>query len=137
MDKDGALAFPEGFVWGAATAAYQIEGHRRADGGGESIWDVFARNGGTLNCDTGDIAADHYRRYPEDHKLARELGLQSLRMSFSWPRISPEGSSRRNQPGFDHYDRVLDSLPREWPHAPWSRSFTGICPRRCRKRADG
>ena len=110
MNEDGILAFPEGFVWGAATAAYQIEGNRRADGGGESIWDVFARNGGTLNCDNGDIAADHYHRYPEDHRLARDLGLQSLRMSFSWPRISPEGSSRRNQAGFDHYDRVLDSL---------------------------
>ena len=110
MNEGGILAFPEGFVWGAATAAYQIEGHRRADGGGESIWDVFARTGGTLNCDNGDIAADHYHRYPEDHRLARDLGLESLRMSFSWPRISPEGSSRRNQAGIDHYDRVLDSL---------------------------
>ena len=110
MDDDEILAFPEGFVWGAATAAYQIEGHRRADGGGESIWDVFARNGGTLNGDNGDLAADHYRRYPRDHALARELGLGSLRLSFSWPRISPEGSTRRNRAGFDHYDRVLESL---------------------------
>ena len=110
MNHDGDLAFPEGFTWGAATAAYQIEGHPRADGGGESIWDVFARSGGTLNGDNGDIAADHYHRYPEDHALARSLGLSSLRMSMGWPRMSPEGSTRRNQAGFDHYSRVLDSL---------------------------
>ncbi|MCY3873972.1 MAG: GH1 family beta-glucosidase [Rhodobacteraceae bacterium] len=110
MTKDGNLSFPDRFVWGVATAAYQIEGHRRADGGGECIWDVFARDGRTLNGDNGDIAADHYRRYPDDHALARDLGFASFRMSFSWPRISPEGSTRRNQAGFDHYDRVLDSL---------------------------
>ena len=110
MNEGTAIKFPDGFVWGAATAAYQIEGQRQADGGGECIWDVFAREGGTLNGDNGDIAADHYRRYPEDHALARDLGFGSLRMSFSWPRFSPDGKSSRNQAGFDHYDRVLDSL---------------------------
>ena len=110
MTIDGHLTFPNGFVWGAATAAYQIEGHRRADGGGECIWDTFARDGHTLNGDSGETAAEHYIRYPDDHVLARGIGVTSLRMSFSWPRISPEGTSRRNQAGFDHYDRVLDSL---------------------------
>lgn len=110
MNSGESMKFPKGFIWGAATAAYQIEGHRRADGGGECIWDVFARNGGTLNGDNGDIAADHYRRFSDDHALARELGFGSFRMSVSWPRISPDGSSQLNLPGFDHYDRVLDSL---------------------------
>ncbi|MDE0114303.1 MAG: GH1 family beta-glucosidase [Albidovulum sp.] len=110
MNRSDEINFPEGFVWGAATAAYQIEGSRSADGGGESIWDVFARNGGTLNGDNGAIAADHYHRFPEDHKLAKQLNFQSLRMSISWPRISPDGSGILNPPGFDHYERVLDSL---------------------------
>ena len=104
------VKFPDDFMWGAATAAYQIEGSRTADGGGECLWDEFARQGGTLNCDSGEMAADHYNRYPQDHALARDLGLQSLRMSISWPRISPDGSGALNQAGFDHYDRVLDSL---------------------------
>jgi beta-glucosidase len=102
--------FPKGFLWGAATAAYQIEGHPRADGGGESIWDVFARKGGTHNGDTADIAADHYHRFADDHKIAKDLGLGALRTSFAWTRISPDGSSAKNQAGFDHYDRVLDSI---------------------------
>ena len=110
MNDENPLSFPEGFTWGAATAAYQIEGHRRVDGGGECNWDVFARNGGTLNGDNGDIAADHYNRYPEDHALAKDLGFSSLRISISWPRISPDGSGALNQAGLDHYDRVLDSL---------------------------
>ncbi len=110
MEAKGAITFPEGFVWGAATAAYQIEGHVTLDGGGECIWDVFARNGGTLNGDNGDIAADHYHRFREDHALAKSLGLGSLRMSLSWPRISPDGSGAINQAGLDHYSRVFDSL---------------------------
>ena len=112
MRNEIPVIFPEDFIWGAATAAYQIEGSRTVDGGGECLWDEFARQGGTLNCDSGEIAADHYNRFPEDHALARELGLQSFRMSISWPRISPDGSSVLNKAGFDHYDRVLDSLAR-------------------------
>ncbi len=110
MSSDTAVTFPESFIWGAATAAYQIEGSRTVDGGGLCLWDEFAAQGGTLNGDSGAIAADHYNRYPQDHALAQELGLQSLRMSISWPRIFPEGNSTLNQAGFDHYDRVLDSL---------------------------
>ncbi len=110
MQPGESVAFPEGFLWGAATAAYQIEGSTRADGRGESIWDVFARNGGTHNGDTADIAADHYRRYPEDHAIAREMGLGALRMSIAWPRIFPSGSGAPNQAGLDHYDRVIDSV---------------------------
>src|SRR3954463_344726 len=109
MQANGRVEFPEGFLWGAATAAYQIEGSTREDGRGESIWDVFARNGGTLNGDTADIAADHYRRFREDHALAKGLGLTGLRTSIAWPRISPTGSSAWNEAGFDHYGRVIDS----------------------------
>jgi beta-glucosidase len=110
METENSVKFPDEFVWGVATAAYQIEGHTRAEGGGESIWDVFAREGGTLNGDNGDIAADHFHRYREDHKLAKSLGFQSLRLSFSWPRLSENGSSNILQSGLDHYSRVLESL---------------------------
>lgn len=110
MQANGTAEFPEGFLWGAATAAYQIEGSTNAEGRGESIWDVFARNGGTHNGDTADIAADHYRRYPEDHAIAKDIGLGALRMSIAWPRIFPTGGGEPNQAGFDHYDRVIESL---------------------------
>jgi beta-glucosidase len=110
MPEGQGVQFPQGFLWGAATAAYQIEGNTRVDGRGESIWDVFARNGGTYNGDTADNAADHYHRFREDHALARDLGLKGLRMSISWPRITPTGSSDLNAAGFDHYSRVIDSL---------------------------
>lgn len=110
MKDDDAVQFPSGFLWGAATAAYQIEGQTRADGRGESIWDVFARNGGAHNGDTAEIAADHYRRYRADHALAKEFGLGALRLSIGWPRISPTGSGQLNEAGFDHYSRVIDSV---------------------------
>ena len=106
------LEFPDRFCMGRRRRRHT----RSRDTGaptaaGNRIWDVFARNGGTLNCDNGDIAADHYRRYPGRPQPWRgNSACTSLRISFSWPRISPEGSTRRNQAGFDHYDRVLDSL---------------------------
>jgi beta-glucosidase len=105
------VAFPEGFLWGAATAAYQIEGSTGADGRGESIWDVFTRNGGSHNGDTGDIAADFYNRYPDDLKLLRETcGLRGLRFSVAWPRVVPLGSGASNAAGLDHYDRMVDKI---------------------------
>lgn len=110
MNSKKLVKFPKDFIWGVATSAYQIEGHTRIQGGGESIWDVFAKNGGTLNSDNGDIAADHFHKFPEDHKLAKNLGFQSFRLSFSWPRLSPDGSNKILQSGLDHYTRVLDSL---------------------------
>ncbi|MGO4263651.1 GH1 family beta-glucosidase [Lysobacter sp. TAB13] len=103
--------FPQGFLWGAATAAHQIEGSPMADGAGPSIWTRFAHTPGmTLNGDTGDVACDHYRRWKEDVKLMKELGLQAYRFSVSWSRILPEGTGRVNQAGLDFYSRLVDEL---------------------------
>ncbi len=103
--------FPEGFLWGAATAAYQIEGAWNEDGKGESVWDRFAHRPHTiLNGDTGDVACDHYHRMPEDVALMKELGLQSYRFSIAWTRIFPEGRGSVNQKGLDFYDRLVDKL---------------------------
>ena len=103
--------FPPGFLWGAATAAHQVEGSPLADGAGASIWTRFAHTPGmTLNGDTGDVACDHYRRWKEDVRLMRELGLQAYRFSVSWSRILPEGTGRVNQAGLDFYSRLVDEL---------------------------
>ena len=103
--------FPKGFIWGAATAAHQIEGSPMADGAGPSIWTRFAHTPGmVLNGDNGDIACDHYRRWKDDVQLMRELGLQAYRFSVSWSRILPEGSGRVNQAGLDFYSRLVDEL---------------------------
>ena len=104
-------SFPPGFLWGAATAAYQIEGAAREEGRGESIWDRFSHTPGkTLNGDTGDVACDHYHRYPGDVALMKELGLNAYRFSISWPRLYPNGSGPLNQPGIDFYRRLVDEL---------------------------
>ena len=104
-------AFPEGFLWGAATAAYQIEGAWNADGKGESIWDRFTHQPyRILNDDTGDVACDHYHRMPEDVALMKELGLQTYRFSISWPRVLPQGYGQVNPKGLDFYDRLVDEL---------------------------
>jgi beta-glucosidase len=99
------------FRWGAATAAYQVEGAAREDGRGVSIWDTFSHTPGlTLNGDTGDVAADHYHRYPEDFDLMAEHGMGAYRFSIAWPRIMPDGAGRVNRAGLDHYSRVVDAL---------------------------
>jgi beta-glucosidase len=101
--------FPEGFVWGAATAAYQVEGAVDADGRGPSIWDTFCRVPGAIaGGDTGDVACDHYHRYAEDLGVLAELGLGAYRFSIAWPRVQPDGSGAINQKGLDHYRRVVD-----------------------------
>jgi beta-glucosidase len=106
-----SLAFPAGFTWGAATAAYQIEGATDADGRGPSVWDTFSRTPGKVRGgDTGDIACDSYHRYPEDADLLASLGLSSYRFSISWPRIFPTGAGAVNQAGLDHYKALLDTL---------------------------
>ena len=103
--------FPEGFLWGTATAAYQVEGAPDADGKGASIWDTFAHSPGkTVNGDTGDIACDHYHLVESDIDLMAELGLNAYRFSLSWPRIQPDGRGGINQAGLDYYRRVLDGL---------------------------
>jgi beta-glucosidase len=103
--------FPPGFIWGAATAAYQIEGAWNADQKGESIWDRFSHTPGKIeNGDTGDIACDHYHRSQEDIKLMKEIGLQAYRFSISWPRLFPEGRGLPNQAGIDFYSKLVDNL---------------------------
>ncbi|HVU51442.1 MAG TPA: GH1 family beta-glucosidase [Polyangia bacterium] len=104
-------AFPAGFVWGAATAAYQIEGAAAEDGKGPSIWDVFCKKPGAIwNGQSGDVACDHYHRYKEDVALARSLGLRAYRFSVSWPRVLPAGTGGVNPKGLDFYDRLVDEL---------------------------
>ena len=103
--------FPHDFLWGAATASYQIEGAWNEDGRGESIWDRFSHTPGRIEDDsTGDIACDHYHRYPEDIALMRRLGLKAYRFSISWSRILPSGKGAVNIPGLDFYDRLVDAL---------------------------
>jgi beta-glucosidase len=101
----------DGFVWGAATAAFQIEGATTADGRGESIWDRFAAvPGNVANGDTGEAACDHYRRWRDDLDLMQSLGLQGYRFSISWPRIQPTGRGRPNRKGLDFYRGLVDGL---------------------------
>lgn len=106
-----ARAFPKGFQWGCATAAYQIEGSAQEDARGPSIWDAFSHTPGkTHNGDTGDVADDSYHRYKEDIQLLKNLGVQTYRMSISWSRVFPEGRGPVNALGMDYYKRVLDEL---------------------------
>ena len=106
-----ARTFPDGFYWGTATSAYQIEGAWNEDGKGESIWDRFAHTPGNIrNGDTGDVANDHYHRYKEDVELMKDIGAKAYRFSISWPRIFPEGTGQPNLKGLDFYDRLVDEL---------------------------
>lgn len=117
-----ALLFPPGFVWGAATAAFQVEGATAVDGRTDSIWDVFARRpGAVVGGDTGEPGADHYRRYAEDVDLMRRLGLGAYRFSLSWPRIRPDGGAP-NPNGLAFYDRLIDRLL-EAGIAPWATLY--------------
>jgi len=103
--------FPETFLWGCATSAYQIEGSPLADGAGPSIWQRFAHTPGrTANGDTGDVACDHYRRYADDVALMKALGMQAYRFSISWSRVLPAGKGAVNPRGLDFYDRLVDAL---------------------------
>jgi beta-glucosidase len=109
--RDSSRAFPKGFLWGTATAAYQIEGAVHADGRGPSIWDTFAHTPGKVhNNDTGDVAADHYHRYKDDVQSMKALGMAAYRFSIAWPRIFPQGTGAPNPKGLDFYDRLLDEL---------------------------
>ena len=103
--------FPKNFLWGSATAAYQVEGAWQADGKGPSIWDTYAHTVGKIRgAATGDIACDSYNRYKEDVALAKQLNLNSYRFSISWPRIQAAGAGPANQKGLDYYKRLLDEL---------------------------
>jgi beta-glucosidase len=106
-----ASRFPSEFIWGAATAAYQIEGGANAEGKGASIWDVFCRRPGVIaDGETGDLACDHIHRWREDIELMSDLGLKSYRFSISWPRVLPNGVGRPNAGGLDFYDHLVDEL---------------------------
>jgi beta-glucosidase len=110
-DGSGGLGFPDGFVWGSATASYQIEGAARDDGRGPSIWDTFSRTPGRVALgQTGDVACDHYHRYRDDVALMAELGLAAYRFSVAWPRIQPDGTGPVEPRGLDFYDRLVDEL---------------------------
>jgi beta-glucosidase len=106
-----ARSFPQGFLWGSATASYQVEGAVHEEGRGVSIWDTFSHTPGkTNNGDTGDVADDHFHRYKEDVQLMKNLGLQTYRFSVAWPRVFPQGTGAPNPKGLDFYNRMLDEL---------------------------
>ena len=106
-----STTFPEHFLWGSATSAYQVEGSPLADGAGPSIWQRFAHTPGrTHDGDTGDVACDHYRRYRDDIALMKALGLKAYRFSVAWARVLPAGRGRVNAAGLDFYERLVDTL---------------------------
>nr|MBC8424298.1 family 1 glycosylhydrolase [bacterium] len=103
--------FPDGFLWGVATSAQQIEGGRHAGGRGESIWDRFAATPGKISDGSNpDVACDHYHRWREDIDLLSWLGLDAYRFSIAWPRIQPDGDGAPNYAGLDFYDALVDGL---------------------------
>ncbi len=103
--------FPPGFLWGSATASYQVEGAVKEDGRGVTIWDTFSRTPGkTVGGATGDIATDHYHRYKEDVGLMKSLGVKTYRFSIAWSRVFPEGAGKPNPKGLDFYNRLVDEL---------------------------
>ena len=105
------LEFPKGFLWGCATAAYQVEGGAAEDGRGPSVWDTFSHTPGkTHQGETGDVADDSYHRYKEDVQLLKALGVSTYRMSISWSRVFPGGTGPVNPKGMDYYHRVIDEL---------------------------
>ena len=109
--RDSGLVFPEGFVFGSATASYQVEGGFDEGGRGASIWDTFSKTPGNVwNGDTGDVACDHYHRWERDLDLMKDLGLGAYRFSIAWPRIQPTGTGAPNQAGIDFYSRLVDGL---------------------------
>ncbi|WP_354292114.1 GH1 family beta-glucosidase [Sphingomonas sp. PvP055] len=109
--KPGNLGFPEDFLWGCATASYQIEGAVAEDGRGKTNWDVFAHTAGRVaNGDTGDTACDSYHRYGEDIALLKNLGVKAYRLSIAWSRIFPQGRGTPNPKGMAYYDRLIDAL---------------------------
>ena len=106
-----AIEFPETFLWGSATSAYQVEGSPLADGAGPSIWQRFTHTPGLVrDGDTGDHACDQYRRYPDDVALMKRLGMNAYRFSISWSRVLPQGRGAVNAKGLDHYERLVDTL---------------------------
>ncbi len=135
---NGPRTFPDGFLWGASTSAYQVEGSPLADGAGPSNWHRFCRTPGLVKGgDTGDVACDHYRLWKDDIGWMQELGLNAYRFSISWSRVLPEGTGQVNQKGLDFYRRLVDAPRRGRASSPTRRSSTGTCPRPSRTAAAG
>lgn len=108
------MGFPKNFLWGAASAAYQIEGAYKEDGKGEGIWDAMTQKPGRVaHGENGNVACDHYHHYKEDIALMKQLGFKSYRFSISWPRVLPDGVGTVNQKGLDFYKNLVDELLRE------------------------
>ena len=117
------MSFPDGFLWGVAAAAYQIEGTAGIENGGLSIWDAFARRpGAVFDQHDGSTACDHFHRYPEDAVLIADLGARAYRLSVSWPRVIPGGQGKPSEAGLDFYDRLVDALL-ERSVEPWVTLF--------------
>ena len=117
------MTFPSGFVWGAASSAYQIEGGVEADGRGPSVWDTFCKQPGAIHLgQNGETACDHYHKYREDVAMMKSLGLPAYRLSISWPRVLPDGTGRPNEAGLAFYDRLIDTLL-EAGIEPWITLF--------------
>jgi beta-glucosidase len=99
------------FLWGSATASYQVEGAYEEDGRGRTVWDDYSHTPGKVaNGDTGDVATDHYHRFKEDIQLIQDMGINSYRLSLAWSRIIPDGEGAVNRAGIDHYNEVFDAL---------------------------
>ncbi|QDM29734.1 family 1 glycosylhydrolase [Tardiphaga sp. vice304] len=109
--KPATRSFPNGFVWGTATSAYQIEGAATEDGRGRSVWDTYAHIPGKIRGGAhGDRASDHFHRYKEDVALMKALGTTAYRFSIAWPRVFPDGTGAANPQGLDFYNRLIDEL---------------------------
>ena len=105
------MGFRNDFVWGVASASYQVEGAVNKDGRGVSVWDMFCKQSGRIiDGSSGDVACDHYHRYKEDIAIMKELGIKAYRFSIAWPRIIPDGDGKVNEKGLDFYERLADSL---------------------------
>ncbi len=132
-----AYKFPKGFLWGAATAAYQVEGAAKEDGRGPSIWDTFSHAPGNIAMDhTGDVAVDQYHRYKDDVQLMKGLGLKAYRFSIAWPRVFPKGDGKANAKGLAYYDRLVDELLANGV-APWATLFHWDLPQAMEDRFGG
>lgn len=111
QQQTGGRQFPKGFLWGSATASYQVEGAWNEDGRTPSVWDTFSKTPGkTVNGATGDISTDHYHRYKEDVQLMKNLGVKTYRFSISWSRVFPDGTGKPNPKGLDFYNKLVDEL---------------------------
>ena len=117
------MGFPKDFIWGAASASYQIEGAVKEDGRGESVWDVFSHTPGKVKWgDTGDTATDAYHRWRDDIAIMKEMDLRAYRFSIAWPRVDPKGDGHWNQAGLDYYSKLVDGLL-EAGIQPWVTLF--------------